>query len=221
VKSWWDLGEGTGYFGSEPWLHEITCAFCMERGKFSLEHRATKKKPNSRKALNFDTLKCANCAGYVMILWSASEHGGDHHDYRVLPWPIRVEKYPKHWPEPLGRYWVQTHRSAKDENWDAALVMARSTLQFALRQHGAEGKTLKQEVDHLASQGVLPPHMKDWAHELRVIANESAHPETEASPADPQDVRDVIAFVDFLLQYLYDLPHSIKQYRERKSTGAA
>jgi len=190
----------------------------MERGKFALEHRAVKKKPNSSKALFFDTFKCGNCAGYVMVLWSASEFGSFDglYDFHVLPWPMRLEQFPDHWPEAVGRYWLQAHRSAKDENWDAAAVMARSALQVTLRGHGAEGKSLKQEIDDLAAQGVLPPHMKEWAHELRELGNESAHPDPAAGKSSADDVRDVIQFLDFLLQYLYSLPHEIEQYRQRR-----
>lgn len=55
---------------------------------------AEKKKPNGDKRLNFDTLECGNCKGYVLCLWSAGASG--LHDYRVLRWPIRVEKHPEH-----------------------------------------------------------------------------------------------------------------------------
>jgi hypothetical protein len=33
----------------------------MERGNFKTEHHAEMKKPNGRKKLNFDTLRCGNC----------------------------------------------------------------------------------------------------------------------------------------------------------------
>ena len=75
TATWWDLGEGGGYAGEELEVWRLTCAFCMERGKFVLEHRAQKRKPNSVKTLNFDTLRCGNCAGYVLVLWSAGEFG--------------------------------------------------------------------------------------------------------------------------------------------------
>ncbi len=73
----------------------------MERGKFAAEHQASKRKPNSSKTLHFDTLKCASCAGYVLVLWSVSEHGGMQgiHDFRVLPWPLRLDDFPEHWPK--------------------------------------------------------------------------------------------------------------------------
>ena len=119
-----------------------------------------KKKPNSEKQLNFDTLECGNFKDYVMCLWSASNR---MHAYRVLPRPLRLDKHPDHWPTDVGRYWLQAHRSLTDENWDAAAVMARSALQVPLRDQKAKEANLKQEIEDLASKGVLPPIMKEWS----------------------------------------------------------
>ena len=66
MQSWWELGEWSGHRGTELALHQITCPFCEERGNFKIAHHAEKKKPNGRKVLNFDTLECGNCHGYVM-----------------------------------------------------------------------------------------------------------------------------------------------------------
>ncbi len=64
--------------------------------------------------------------------------------------------------------------------------------------------------------------MKDWANEVRLLANESAHPDAPV-PADvtPQDVKDIVGFLDLLLVYLYDLPKQIENYRQRKSPESA
>ena len=219
MDSWWQLGEWSGYRGEKLALYQITCPFCMEKGNFNTIFHAEKKKPNSDKRLNFDTLECGNCKGYVMVLWSANEysHGQGHHDYRVLPWPLKYEKYPEHWPEAIGRYWLQAKRNITQENWDAAAVMARSALQIALRDHGAKGGNLKKEIDDLAAKGMLPPIMKDWSDHIRELGNESAHPDPTQGPTNPQDARDIVHFLDFLLKYLYSLPHRIKRYREREN----
>jgi hypothetical protein len=34
----------------------------------------------------------------------------------------------------------------------------------------------------------------------------------------PQDAHDIVAFLDFLLEYLYDLPNRIAKYRARKGS---
>ena len=212
MDSWWDLGEGFGQMGTDLAIYQITCPFCMERGNFKIVFHAEKKKPNDRKKLNFDTLECGSCKGYVMCLWSA---GRQLHNYHVLPWPVRIEKHPDEWPENVGRFWVQAHRSLGDENWDAAAVMTRSALQAALREQKAKGANLKQEIDDLASKGLLPPTMKEWADTLRELGNDSAHPRPDQPPTRPDDAKDIVRFLDFLLEYLYTLPHQIAEYRER------
>ncbi len=221
MTSWWELGEGYGQFGSELALYLITCPFCDERGNFERAFHAEKKKPNGSKKLSFDVYKCANCAGYVHVLWSATSgfHRRGLHDFRVLPYPLRIDQAPEHWPERLKELWLQAVRSIASENWDAAAVMVRSALQFALRENKAEGKTLKDEIRDLAAQGLLPPMMKEWSDNLRFLGNESAHPAVDSTSPDPQDVRDAQGFLDFLLEYLYDLPDRIKKYRERKSSS--
>lgn len=218
MNSWWELGEWAGNLGSELSTNRIQCLFCDEKGKFSLAFHAEKKKPNSSKTLNFDTLKCENCTGYVMVLWSASEYdigSKGLHAYRVLPWPLRIDSAPEHWPEAIKRYWIQAHRNLKDENWDAGAVMARSALQLVLRDNKASGKSLKDEIEDLASKGILPPVMKDWANELRQLGNISAHPNIDTPSATPEDTLDIVYYLDFLLEYLYDLPKKIADFRKR------
>ena len=212
MESWWDLGEWHGFDGTELALYRITCPFCMERGNFKVAHHAEKKKPNGTKKLNFDTLQCGSCSSFVMCLWSA---GDRLHNYEVLPWPMKFEKYPEHWPEAIGRFWLQAKRSLSEENWDAAAVMARSSLQSALRDQKASGANLKQEIQDLAAKGLLPPIMKEWSDNVRELGNDSAHPKPGQPPTDPRDARDIVRFLDFLLECLYTLPHRIAEYRKR------
>ncbi len=199
-------------------MYKIACPFCLVKGNFSIAFHAEKKKPDSSKALNFDTLECGNCKGYVMVLWSAADsYGTDIHDYRVLPWPLQIDSYPKHWPEDVGRYWLQARRNLKDENWDAAALMARSALQAALRDNKAQGNYLKAEIEDLASKGILPPLIKDWSNHVRELGNESAHPKPGQPATAPKDAKDIVRFLDFLLEYLYTLPRQIEEYRSRKN----
>jgi hypothetical protein len=222
MKSWWELGEWEGAHGSDLALYSIVCAFCGESGNFKPAFHKEKKKPNSDKRLNFDVYECCNCAGFVHVLWSASSFGGGLHDFRVLPWPIGKPQAPEHWPANIKRYWVQAHDTATSENWDASALMARSALQRAVRDHGAKGGSLRAEIDDLASRGDLPVHMKEWAHELRLLANESAHPDdSEGVTPNQKDVTDILSFLDFLLVYLYNLPHEIAEYRKRRDASAS
>lgn len=194
----------------------ITCPFCDETGNFTFAHEAEKGHQTSGKILHFDTLQCDNCSSYVLVFWSGSSTGSGIYSYKVLPWPLRLTSYPDYWPEPVGRAWLQAKRSLAGENWDAAALMARSSLQATLRDQGAGGQSLSADIDALAETGVLPPLMKDWAHEVRELGNESAHPGPGQPPTDPSDARDIVRFLDSCLRYLYDLPREIEQYRARR-----
>ncbi|MCL4339456.1 DUF4145 domain-containing protein [Patescibacteria group bacterium] len=216
MKSWWDLGEGYGFDGNELALHRIECPFCEEEGNFTLVHHEEKKKPNGQKVLNFDTYKCGSCAGFIMVLWSASSYSGGLHAYRVLPWPQRTTQAPEHWPSDVQRFWLQAQRSLEDENWDAAAVMARSALQVALRHSKAVGDNLKEEINDLALKGILPPLMKEWSHEIRELGNDSAHPKPNQDPTTDNDAKDIVEFMDFTMTYLYNLPKQILEYRKRR-----
>ncbi|UXA51599.1 DUF4145 domain-containing protein [Xanthomonas prunicola] len=214
MDSWWSLGDWSGHRGSELATNKITCPFCGERGNWSVEFAAEKKQPNGHKVLHYDTLKCGSCASYVQAFWSA---GSGLHDFRVQPWPLKLDKAPDHWPGAIGRYWLQAKRNIKDENWDAAAVMARSALQLSLRDQGASGRTLQAEIDDLAIKGVLPSLMRDWVHEVRSLGNDSAHPSPSQGPTEPQDARDIVQFLDFFLEYSYSLPKRINDYRARRA----
>src|SRR5262249_15876518 len=127
----------------------------------------------------------------------------------TVPWAREITKFPEHWPEDIGRHWLQARRSLEGQNWDAASLMARSAIQLIARYQKAKGGTLKQ---------ILPPIMKERSHEVRELANESAHRDPGAKGTTPKDARDVVEFLRVLLQITYDLPHQIKQYRARKKS---
>jgi hypothetical protein len=213
MNSWWGLGDWSGFSGGTLAIYKITCPFCMESGNFATEFHAEKKQPNGSKVLNFDTLKCGSCASFVQVVWSG---GRDIHDFKVQPWPLKYEKAPEHFPDDVGRYWLQAKKSLVDRNYDAAAVMTRSAIQLALRAHKAVGSNLKQEIDDLASKGMLPPLMQEWAHNVRELGNDSAHPKPDQMPTTAKDATDIGKFMDFLFEYLYGLPKRIQDFRDRK-----
>src|SRR3954470_1057066 len=120
VDSWWNLGDWAGHPGAKLALDKITCPFCSGQGKFSTDFHAEKKQPNGAKVLNFDTLKCSACGGFVQVMWSASQ---DRHAFRVQPWPLQFDTAPDDYPEDVARYWLQAKRNLVGRNFDAAAVM--------------------------------------------------------------------------------------------------
>lgn len=211
--SWWSLGEHSGYTGDQLALHRVECAFCGESGNFTHKSHHERENSETKKKLNYETLQCVQCGNFTAVFWSSS---GRLHDFVQMPRPTRTTKHPKHWPTDVGRYWLQAKRSLEGRNWDAAALMARSAIQRILRQYEASGKTLKDEIDDLANKGLLPPIMKEWAHEVRELGNEGAHPKPESDGTSEADASAVVKYLTMLARLLYDLPHEIDAFRERK-----
>lgn len=213
--SWWGLGEGRGYPHGLP-TYRIACAFCGVKDNFETVQRVTRNKPgDADKLLNYDTVKCGECGNLMFIFWSTGSSGLT--EYHTLPWHRSTSDHPAHWPADVGRYWIEAKRSIEGKNWTAAALMARSAVQLVVRAHGAKGKNLKDEIDDLATKGLLIPMIRDWSHEVRELANEGTHPQPGTTGTPERDARDAVQFLTFLMEVLYDLPHSIKQFRERKS----
>jgi Domain of unknown function (DUF4145) len=218
---WWDLGEWSGFPGSELATYQIACAFCGEQGHLETIHHLERKKagPGDKK-LNYDTLKCGRCGNLMFALWSAGAMnvgGRGIHAYQVLPWHQSTTDYPNHWPPDVGRYWVEARRSIEGKNWTAAALMARSAIQLVARSHDAKGKNLKEEIDYLAAKGLILPIMKEWAHEVRELGNEGTHPKPGTTGTNEKDANDVVEFLSFLMTVMYNLPKQIGEYRKRKS----
>lgn len=221
--SWWDLGEWKGYPGDSLATYQIPCAFCGEVGNFETIHHLERKKPsNHHKALNYDTLKCGHCGNLMFAFWSAASEGYGNssiHDYQLLPRHRSTTSYPKHWPDDVGRYWLEARRSIEGKNWIAAVLMARSAIQLLARSHGAQGKNLKDEIDDLAKKGQIMVVMRDFAHEIRELGNEGTHPRPGTEGTCEKDARDVVEFLGLMLTAMYDLPEQIRLYKKRKYLG--
>jgi Domain of unknown function (DUF4145) len=221
--SWWDFGEKSGFDGKELALYRIDCPFCSEKGNFSTIHHEERKHPSTQKVLNYDTMRCGNCGNLMMVFWSAAatSYRRGMHNFRVVPWSQRTSRFPDYWPEDVGRFWVQARRNLEGQNWDAAAVMARSAVQLITRYQKGKGGNLKQEIDDLADKGILPPVMREWSHEVRLLGNEGAHPKPGAEGTEAQDAKDIVEFLAVLLTMTNDLPHQIEQYRERRNAKNA
>ena len=146
----------------------------MESGNFETAFHAEKNKPNSRKKLNFDTLKCGNCSGYVMVLWSASEHGFDNglHDYKrpamaLEDQPASRSLAPERWPVLVAGQAQSCRRELGRAGNHGAISPAGH-----LRDQGASGDNLKKEIDGLTEKGVVPPVMSDWSHQVRQLGQQ-------------------------------------------------
>lgn len=220
MKDWWDLGEWSGVSEFTAGRLGIDCAWCGMEDNFRVLHSVDQKHATRPKTIVFQILKCANCGNHTALMRSDSSSSsgrpGKMVGFRRMPWPLKVEKAPSYWPEDIGRFWLQSHRAAESKSWDSAAMTIRSALQLAMRHKGARVGRLVDEVKDLVTRGELPPLMGEWANEVRLLGNDGTHPLPGAPGVSSADAQDALKFLDYLLEYLFTLPHQIAEYRNRK-----
>ena len=73
--------------------------------------------------------------------------------------------------------------------------MARRAFQNVVRDKGAKGKNLAQEIDDLASKHIITPDLKDWAQGIRDLGNFGAHPDNDGlDQISQEDTKDILNF---------------------------
>jgi hypothetical protein len=147
---------------------------------------------------------CNACGGGVFAL-------GDR-----ITYPEVRSDAPEEYPEVVRENYAEALRSLNGNNPKAAVIMARSALQAATRQHGAKGANLNQEIEYLADNHIIPKALKDWAHELRDGGNLVGHPEPDKT-IDMADAEELLALAESLFEYLYVIPQQLERRRARLS----
>jgi hypothetical protein len=118
-------------------------------------------------------------------------------------------------PLPMGRDLAEAKIGFAAKAYRSAVVMARRALQGALLAKGASPKkTLEQQIDELRDNHTITNDIREWAHAVRWVGNDGAHPSTEEM-ADPradevqmteEDATSMIDLAEQLLTVLFVAP---------------
>ena len=115
-------------------------------------------------------------------------------------------------PSGVKSFYQQAFDSLQRGNFDAAGMMFRKALESALKDIHPEGKgRLIDRIDKLPDNIGVTETMKNWAHEVRSIGNESAH---DDEPEIETDVRATYNFTNMFLKYAYEMPGLLKKRKE-------
>jgi hypothetical protein len=152
---------------------------------------------------------CNNCQG---VVYAQTEAAGQLSEM----YPHVRSDAPPELPDDVRENLAEGIRSLNVNNPKAAVIMIRSALQASMRDKGAMGANLRDEIDDLAAKHVIPDALKDWAHEIRSGGNLVAHP----SPGDKvnaQDAHELMELAESIFEYLYVVPAEVARRRARLS----
>lgn len=72
---------------------------------------------------------------------------------------------------------------------------------------------LGQGIQELKAQNIIDQRLFDWSQQLRAFRNIAAHP--EGTPISREDAEDLEAFVNAIIEYIYDLADRYEEFKAR------
>lgn len=101
----------------------------------------------------------------------------------------------------------------------AAILVARTVVEATAKENGITTSNLLSKIDELASQSTIRNGTKEAAHEIRHLGNDMAHGNIADLP-DADDVADVLALMDEILNEVFQGPAKTARLKARRARPA-
>ena len=173
---------------------------------------------HTRSALTERTWKlyqCSRCGG--LILAGARSNNGRLEDIsEMYPTPMRVEQaIPALAREYLTQAIDSLHAPA------GSVMLCASAVDAMLKDKGYVIVNLYGRIEQAAKAHLITDGMKDWAHEVRLDANDQRHADQAATLPTTADAQRSVDFAQALGQFLFVLPAQIARgHAEAQATAA-
>lgn len=134
--------------------------------------------------------------------------------YHVIEvWPKLTESaIPNHLPPEVEKAFKGAERNfSMEDGEDAAAMLYRRSIDIAIRiKHPDIKGLLAPRITKLTEIGLLPPQMKEWADQIRLIGNDGAHEPEGVSKSDLEPMRN---FTEAFLRYFITIPFQVSLHR--------
>lgn len=107
-------------------------------------------------------------------------------------------------PESVRKFLIQAHRTQASP--DASVVMSASSIDAMLKHHGLSEGSLYKRISDAVQSGILTKTMAEWAHRVRLDANNPRHADPTTPHLTVEDAKRAFEFAEALTEYLFILP---------------
>lgn len=159
----------------------------------------------------YSFLRCPKCSAPLL---ACQEDYGDGWDEPARIFPPKDKQVNPSLPEPIRNAYREALSCFKGKNYTAATIMCRKTLEGICCVHGIKAKNLSAGLKEMKSKGIIENRLFEWAEALRISGNEAAHDVQITILA--QDAKDIVAFTDALLEYVFTFRDKFKEFKERR-----
>ena len=148
------------------------------------------------------TYLCSTCGGLVT---AASPQTKAHPINEIYPANPVVDTSI---PEMACNYLKQANDSLHAPA--GAVLLAASAIDAMLKDHGYKDGSLYDRIDRAVKEHLLTDGMGEWAHQVRLDANDQRHADQASTMPDQNDAKRSISFAMALGEILYVLPEKVK-----------
>jgi Domain of unknown function (DUF4145) len=151
---------------------------------------------------------CRSCRRMVMTF--TPTHSGQISE--IWPRPFTVsEVVPVRAREFLTQAASSLHAPA------GSVMLTASAVDAMLKDKGYKDGVLNSRINAAAKDHLITKEMAEWAHEIRLDANDQRHADESAALPSNVDAQRSLDFAQALAQFLYVLPAQVAMGRERKN----
>ncbi len=152
--------------------------------------------------------------GHVFI-----ERGINLHPFirnlRIWPEDARPS-CPGYVPKNIKELFIEAQKIFRDaESSRYAAVACRNVVEAVIRDRLGLDKThenLASLINRVVEEEKIPPVLTEWAHAIRLLGNQGAHPDNAPSE---DEVREILEFTRVFLEFVYTYPERIRRLRRK------
>jgi hypothetical protein len=157
--------------------------------------------------------KCSRCGG--ALLGSAEIHPRISNPVISDIYP-HLEKQPASLPTKASAFLGQAMESLHAPS--GAIMLCASSVDAMLKDKNYKQGSLYTRIDQAATDGVITKDIAEWAHDVRLDANDERHADENATLPETDDAKRCIEFTKAFGIYLYTLPKMVADGRARAAS---
>lgn len=151
--------------------------------------------------------KCTSCGGIVIAQNDAVNNISVHEHFPA------AKSVNDSIPERAGNYLSQALNSISSP--DGAVMLCASAIDAMLKDKKYSDGSLYARIEDAAKDHLITDEMSEWAHDVRLDANDKRHADEDTINANRADAERCVEFALALAEFLYVLPARVQRGRDQ------
>ena len=167
--------------------------------------------------MEYSLWSCPNPECNIIVYVTTDEQGTILDTY-----PKRVPKIEQAVPSSVRSDMEEAYKSFNAGAWRASAAVGRRALQSSLLELKATKGKLQDQIDEVYAKTMITKEIRDWAHEIRLIGNDGAHPDKDGlQDVTEDDAKELLEFLEKYTDYVYIMPAKVAASRKKRDEAEA